>query len=194
MSEYSKKIQMDEYKGVQYEIKPGLISLHVITSFDINPPIDTIKFTRWDDYCFFSWVDQEYEEYEKSKKQSHTFEKDHPLYGPLLHLLRGDDELIIDDDDTNELNKKYMRIYLEGENINIDFINELENDTSNDRFRVFIKNITFDLRSKIDSFKKDTKDRLHDFFSEVYALVKEDNNQITNNIETQDKPKKYIKQ
>jgi len=103
-----------------------------------------------------------------------TFDKRHPLYIPLIHLLNGDDELIIDDDDTHELNENYMRIYRDNENINIDFIYCGEDELAFNKFTVFVKNIGYDLRSKIDCQKKDTKDRLHYFFGEVYEKFMEE--------------------
>ena len=93
--------------------------------------------------------------------------------------MNGDKELIIDDDDTYEDMEKYMTISIDNDIITIKFINKLENDNSMERFSVFIKNIGFDLRSKIDCNDLDTKDRLYVFFSEVHKLFMEEFHQIT---------------
>ena len=159
-----------------------------------------IDFCRWDDYSFKSWYDINYEEYIVLNSELHTFEKSHPLYLPLLHLLNGEKELIIDDDEISEVNKKYMRIYTNKDKINIDFINKLENNHALDKFSIFIKNISFDLRSKIDCLEKDTKERLYFFFQEVYEKIIEENHQISieeylinNNLLNKEESKKYVK-
>ena len=200
MIEYNKKIKLDDYKSLSYSINSGYVQIHTITALDTKDNAYIIKLSRWDDYTFTSWYDVSFEEYEKLNKQTHKFEKEHPLYIPLLHLLNGEDELIIDDDETSEMNKKYMRIYYDKEDINIDFINNLEEDTSLEKFNVFIKNIGFDLRSKIDCLEKDTKERLFFFFKEVYARMLEEEHQImieeyliSNNLLTKEESKKYVK-
>ena len=44
---------------------------------------------------------------------------------------------------------------------------------------IFIKNVGFDLRSKIDCFKLDTKERLYKFFEDARTTLLEDYHQIT---------------
>ena len=72
-----------------------------------------------------------------------------------------------------------MIISKKEDKINLAFINDLEDADIIDRFSVFIKNIGPDGRSKIDSFYKDTKERLYFFFKEVYERVSEEYHQIT---------------
>ena len=136
------------------------------------------------------------------KKESYVFENSNPLYIPLFHLLKGEEELIIDDDETDEINKKYMRIYLaEDSSIKIDFINDLEKDDLLDKFSVFVKNIGSDYRSKVDYCNMDTKERLFFFFEEVYDLFEEEYHQVTieenladNGLLTKEESKKYVKE
>ena len=200
MKEYQKIIKINEYITLKYNINLGYVPIYSIQVYYKKNLLKIIRFNMWDDYGFQSYYSVPYDEYKKETIQSHSFEKNNLLYIPLLHLLNGDDELIIDDDETYEIEKKYMKIYINNEKINIDFINNLDKDLAYERFYVFIKNTGPDLRSKIDCFEKDTKDRLYLFFREVSALFEEDYHQMTieeyminNNILTKEESKKYIK-
>lgn len=200
MEEFNKKIKVDDYKNVIYNISPGYHCIHTIIATDTKDIKKNIRFSRWDDYSFKSWYSMKYEDYELLKNELHIFEKNHLLYLPLLHLLNGEKELIIDDDEVKELNEKYMKIFFDGENINIDFVNNLDKNPFFDRFSVFIKNIGFDIRSKIDCLELDTKERLYFFFNEVLDLFKEEYHQMTieeyllnNNQLSLEESKKYVK-
>ena len=131
--------------------------------------------SQWDDYGFNGWIYNDKE----INSISFNFDKNHPLYFPLFHLLNYDDELLIDDDATRENNKIYIRLYREKDIIYMDFIDELNEDNRIDKFYVFIKNITKDGRSKMDQENKDTKIRLFEFFNEVHNTLLMDNHQIS---------------
>jgi hypothetical protein len=200
MQELNKEIKIDNKNIIKYEIIPGYVPLHIITYVNLENGIKTITLSRWDDYSFVSYQQMKFEDYDGLKREKHIINKSNPLYIPLLHLLNGEEELIIDDDDTSEINKKYMKVYTEDDNINVEFINELGNSFDIEKFNVFIKNIFFDLRSKIDSFRKDTKERLYFFFDEVLELFMEENHQISieeylldNGLLTKEESKKYVK-
>lgn len=179
MKEFNKEIKVNENEIIRYSINRGYVPISTVTVINLNDPCKVLRLSRWDDYGFNSYQSVSFKESIKMKKQLYTFDKDNPLYIPLIHLLKGEKELIIDDDDTYELNEKYMRIYHDGENINIEFINNLEEDTSFERFRVFIKNVAPDCRSKIDSYENDTKERLYFFFKEIDELFREEYHQNT---------------
>ena len=201
MGKFSKRIKLNENHSIQYEItEDGYIPLHTIIILDSNDYQKVIKFSRWDDYSFYSWNNIKNNDYDKLKKESYSFDKNHPLYVPLLNLLNGEEELIIDDDATAELNQKYMKIYHKKDKINISFVNELKNDQDIEKFNIFIKNIARDGRSKIDYFEKDTKERLHFFFQEVLSIFKEEHHQISieeflvqHNDLSLEESKKYVK-
>ena len=132
-----------------------------------------------DDYVFNIWSADDCDNF---NTVSFKFDINHPLYIPLFHLLNYDDELIIDDDDTREDNHKFMVIYRKEDTIFVDFNNYVHYDflpTSAEKFRVFVKNILNDGRSKIDRDYKDTKLRLYRFFNEVYDKVVKDNKEIS---------------
>ena len=149
-----------------YTINEGFLE-----SNDLNK---SYSLSMYDDYCFSAFTLDN-----TINRISFSFDIDHPLYIPLLHLLNGDKEVIIDDDNTNELNKKYLKVYIENNIIYLDFVNELHNDEYLEMFNVFVKNITYDLRSKIDSYGLDTKDRLNIFFREAIKRINEEYHQIT---------------
>lgn len=200
MESFSKKITINENQSMQYDISSGLIPIHTITSNDTNDFTKTIMFSKWSDYSFKSWYRINYEDNEKINKQTHIFNSNHPLYISLLHLLNGKEELIIDDDETDELNKKYIKIYRDKNDVIIDFINNKDKIQVFDKFSVFIKNTEYDLRSKTDCLKEDTKERLYFFFEEVYNLFKESYHQITTeeyllnkNELTTEECKKYVR-
>ncbi len=158
-SNYMPSISISEY---YYE------DLNIKKSFSLN---------KWDDYGLNADMDgASIEEIEGLKKISFEFDITHPLYIPLLHLCQGD--LIIETDDTRDHNK-YLRIYKKDNKVYMDFVNEIENADILDKFDIFIKNVLYDGRSKIDQEGKDTKDRLLFFFKEASEAIINKYHQMT---------------
>ena len=182
MKEFEKRIKINENRVLIYKISEGYAKpTYTITEgFIENGEVKkTYSLSQWDDYGLNGWIN-DCNTY--INKISFEFDANHPLFFPLIHLLDHDNELLIDDDDTREDNIKYMTIYKREDKIYIDFINNLKDEThinSDEKFHVFIKNITFDGRSKIDQDKKDTKKRLFVFFNEVNQLLTNDYHQIS---------------
>lgn len=173
-------IKINEYESISLDaINDSFLPIKTIEVTNEKDITHTMTMAISEDYCFLSRYNVTFKEMRKMKKQTHTIENTHLLYIPLLHLLNGDEELIIDDDFTDEINERYLRIYKDNDNINIDFINEIENDRSFERFCVNIKNVEPDIRSKIDCLGKDTKKRLKCFFDEAINLIETKNNQIS---------------
>ena len=182
MIEYKKTIKINDDRILKFYISDGYAQpmYTIMEGFIENDEIKkTYNLSQWDDYGFTAWINN----IDKDIKTiSYEFDINHPLYIPLIHLLNYDEELIIDDDDTNELNKKCMRIYNKKDKILVDFINKLEDNnyySTSEKFHVFIKNIVTDGRSKIDCQYKDTKERLFIFFNEVYDIFTKDHQQIS---------------
>ena len=123
-----------------------------------------------DDYGFYAMGTEDFE----GERLIFSIDKNNPLYIPFLNLLNEDKSLIIDDDSTRELKQKYLEIVNEGDYISLSFINKDEDASCIDKFDVFIKNIAYDLRSKIDSQRLDTKSRLIRFFNEVRVNLQND--------------------
>lgn len=136
--------------------------------------IKNIRFDCWDDMAFNAYI----QNLETLDKIEFTFNIDDPLYFCLYRLLGKDNKLIIDDDDTYEIMHKYMVIEKIDLNIKITFVNKLkEREYNIERFRIFIKNIGPDPRSKIEDFN--TKIRLANFFKDCIETLTEEYHQIT---------------
>ncbi len=179
MGDLEKRFQINDNRILIYSISNGsMVPTYTIREgfLENGEVVKTYTLSRWDDYGFNGWIDND----EDIQKLSFEFDLNHPLYLPLFHLLNYDDELLIDDDDSVEDNKKYMLIHKGNDKIYVDFINELDNDNFDiNKFRVFIKNIVFDGRSKIDQEQKDTKTRLNAFFNEAHNVLSNDYHQVS---------------
>lgn len=136
-----------------------------------NRVIKQLSFCMWDDFCFYARkTDEKFDENNKLEDIEFDIDKDNPLYTPLKKFLKEDEIFCLDDDDTSEINAQTMQIYNEDETIKIVFRNELEkekiinnSDLILNKHKVFIKNIGFDPRSKLD-VNNPTKDRLFHLF------------------------------
>lgn len=141
--------------------------------FEKEKLIKTLQLSIWDDMSFKGYLfahDSNIIEFE--------FDINDPLYFCLNKLLGIDKELTIDDDDTSEIMKKYMIISKEEKTIKIIFVNSLEKPDIIDTFRVFIKNIGPDPRSKIEDYN--TKIRLIEFLRDCRKVLTEEYHQVTN--------------
>lgn len=134
--------------------------------------IKNFRFSIWDDMSFngFSFD-------KNSTTVEFEFDINDPLYFCLNRLLGDDKELTIDDDDTSEIMKKYMTILKEEKTIKIVFVNSLEKRDIVETFRVFIKNIGPDARSKIEDYN--TKIRLIEFLRDCRSILTEEYHQVT---------------
>ena len=126
-------------------------------------------------YSFTGW-----DKNDKGKEMiSFEFDINHPLYIPLFHLLNYDDELIIDDDNAIEDDKRHILIRREKDKIYLDFVNKYsEKNKGLEKFYIFIKDILPDGRSRVSQKGKDTKERLPIFFREAFNKLINDYYQI----------------
>lgn len=131
-----------------------------------------ITLSIWDD-MFFSG----YSNNTNMDTLEFEFDISDPLYFCLNRLLNNDKTLIIDDDNTCELMTKYMIIKKENELIKIIFRSAKKSDKNCEKFRVFIKNIGPDPRSKITDCNM--KFRLVDFFRDCEHRLLEEYHQVT---------------
>ncbi len=180
MQELERRINISENRILIYDISKGYAkpTYTVAEGFLENGDLKrTYSLSQWDDYGFSGWTVED----DNVNKLSFEFDMSHPLYLPLFHLLNYDDELIIDDDGTREDNKRYLSIYRKGKKIYVEFIDNVSDCTMDysERFYVFIKNIIYDGRSKIDQANKDTKNRLIIFFNEVNEILTKGSSQIS---------------
>ncbi len=179
MSQIEKRIKINNNRTLIYNItKDSFITTFTIKEIFLeNNKLKKIyTLSVWDDYNFNSYVDS----YDTSSIVSYEFDKNHPLFLALFHLLNYDEELLIDDDGTIEEGKKYLLIKKIKDKIYILFVNKLENNEFlSKKFNVFVKNILYDGRSKVDRKSKDTKIRLNNFFNEVYEDLINEYHQIS---------------
>lgn len=130
-----------------------------------------ITFSIWDDMSFNAYTRELCDEI------AFDFNISDSIYFCLLNLLKEDEKLIIDDDDTYEEMMKYIKFERLENKIKITFFNHLKESPIHNKFSVFVKNICPDSRSKIRNFE--TKKRLVDFFRECEKTLLEDYRQIT---------------
>ena len=166
-----KKIELDSNRILMYTTRkeyPFNIQIHEGILDNDNNILKDYIFLMRDDYCFGGYTSSN-----NVNKIDFEFEDNHPLYLPLLNLLNNKQELIIDDDDTLSNNTKYMRIYNDGI-IKVEFVNnslKKYGQFDYDKFNIFVKNIQYDLRSKIDTKGESTKYLLFKFFKEVNESI-----------------------
>lgn len=98
--------------------------------------------------------------------------KTNKLYNVFSNFIGENSSIIIDDDDTSERLEKYIVFYKTHNGILIRAINKTQKNINvdiemEDYWSFSIKNIFFDLRSKVDKDGLDTKQRLIILFSDL---------------------------
>ena len=156
MKDYEKVVKVNDNRILRYNISNGFVPIDAIREdfFKDGKLIKNYKLCRWDDYGFTGWIKMDYDKYIKNDSLTYEFNIDHPMFFPLLHLLQNNEYLVIDDDETQELDKKYMIFNKDNNKIKLTFINTLEDD-------------------------KTFKERLYYFFKEVLERINEEYHQIT---------------
>lgn len=148
-----------------------------------NQLLKTITFKKSYDFLIDGWAVSDKE----TNVITYDFEEDDPLYRYLSNLLGEKNVFKIDDDIAFEDNKKVVEIRRNNNRIILSIINELNKVSLIDKFSVCIINsIQYDLRSKADQHKSDTKEKLINFFNEI------ENDLFNEKLE--DKEKVYKKQ
>ena len=132
-----------------------------------------IELSIWDDISFSVYTN------DISENQiDFEFDISHPLYFCIKKLLGNNEMLIIDDDNNSKRLERYLVIKREKNVFKFSFINKSSKKVLNhEKFRVFIKNIGPDSRSKILDFS--TKKRIVDFFWESEKILLENIHQIS---------------
>ena len=157
-------IVSDSYSGETIIVSKGYFENEKLTK--------SLNLSIWDDMSFqgFSYGNN-------SNMIEFEFDINVPIYFCLNRLLDKDKKLIIDDDETSQHIKKYMIIQKEEKTIKIIFVNYLEKPDIIDTFRVFIKNIGPDPRSKIEDYNM--KVRLINFLRDCKSILTEEYHQVT---------------
>lgn len=185
-----KKVMIDENRSLVYKLLDnGYVPIRCINEgINLDDKLVSYSLLQSDDYIFSALTDDE-----DAKELTFKYDINHPLYFPFIHFLNGKESIKIEDDDTMEYEKKYLEICNENNVIYLRFLNKLDNQEKYDmdKFTIFIKNILFDLRSKIDNNGEDTKERLSNLFNEVEQKANEKYHQMT--IEEYEYKKKVYK-
>jgi len=166
----STKLDKDVYCGHFFSINKRYI---------INGKLDkSIKLSMWDDFSFEGYS---YDKYNREVEDiNFEFDVNDPLYFSLNRLLMYKNPLVIDDDETYGIMRKYMEIKKDNGIITIKMSNKTVNDKDYDfyhKWYIFIKNIGSDSRSKIED--DNIKYNLINFFRESEELLLSNYHQIT---------------
>ncbi len=163
-------------KIVYQKLKNGYITFFKITYIifnEENKPEKRLQFSMWDDFQF-EGAPKEYDLFDL-ERMDFCIEKENILYEPIKRFLGEDKEFLLDDDATWGINNKIMKMTENKDNIKIEFINNgkgQEEQTKLDRYKIFIKNIIFDGRSKLDDIPDNsTKKRLRNLFLDLRSTI-----------------------
>jgi len=173
-----KRVKLEDNSEILVQISDAYCgkSIHIYKDYyENNELIKGFTFCMWDDYAFDAWPD--YNDYSKEKITFVIDEKD-PLFYCFHKLLKENKELIVSSDEYEENIKCFCIRKMDDNKIILEFISKCEKNTVN-KYRVFVKNVNFDLRSKIDIEKKYTKKRLNQFFIEAQEILLNDYHQIS---------------
>lgn len=167
-----------EESRIIYLIEQGSYNIYFLTE-DMKDYISTLSFYKSDDFAIIG------DTIEDTPLQNGRLEilidNNNLFYEPLQRFLGNDTSIIIEDDMTlRKHGKKVIFKRTEDNNILIIFkYSELETTNA---YSINIKNILFDLRSKLDQDGTDIKSRLHELFKDLYYVFKD--------YEKDDSPKK----
>lgn len=170
MGNINKEITVANRKYIlSIENEYGIPSVSIeVAEFSSNDIIRTIEFIKSSDYTFRVYLFNDSE----SMQQKFVISKNDVLYNPFYKFLGKDLRLIIDDDYTRKCDEQILTISRDDENIYLLFnCNKNSNKLTYERFEIFVKNILYDGRSKIDQQGLDTKDRLPKLFSDMSKAI-----------------------
>ena len=187
-------IKFNIYMPEENQLEPSVYSIeeYYIENDEISK---SYRMCKNGGYHFSGWFNDSLQAKEQIQSLSYDFDSTHPLYIPLSHLLENDDTLVIDDEKTTELIKKYMMLCKTDDKISLFFINALKSDNVEKKFDILIKKTDYDHTSKTDSLDTDIKKRLDNFFIEVINTLVDENDHISNinNTNDEEEEKIYIK-
>lgn len=147
------------------------------------------KFIQGERNIFSATLDIDIESEENKNILIFDIDINHPLYFAFLHLLNGEEELIIEDEDKKNKDLKYLSIKNEDDLITLNFIDKNKNERLIDRFIISYDNKN--TKSLYLLKKNDYKEKVNMFFEEATDLLLEDSHQI--NFEEYDVEQKILK-
>jgi len=166
---------------IMYLIDQGSFNVYFLTE-DMENYISTLSFYKSDDFAICGDTSQDNPL--QNGRLEILIDNNNLFYEPLQKFLGNDESITIEDDMTpRKLGKKVIFERTKDNNIIIIFT-YLELETLN-AYGINIKNILFDLRSKLDQDGTDIKSRIHTLFRDLYYIFKD--------YEKDDTSKKLIK-
>lgn len=136
----------------------------------------TITFSIWDDMLFSADIISA-ELYSSLTELSFEIDIDDQIYFSLNRMLGVNNIFIIDDDNTRKILQNYLVFKRDNDKIIITFYDKDIDKPLFERFKIFIKNVSPDLRSKIKDYN--VKYRLLKFFREATEILINENHQYT---------------
>ena len=131
-----------------------------------------------DKYYFSAELDFDLASEESSNRLIFDIDIEHPLFFPFLHLLNGEDELIIKDNSNDKNESKFLCIKNKNEKIILNFIDKIRSESLTKKFRIEFDSI-LDYFTGIESVKNnDTREKLKVFFDESCNILLDGYHQI----------------
>ena len=178
MEEVFKEIKLDDGNEMRLQISNAYCGRSIRIEKDYienNQIVKGFTLCQWDDYAFDVYIDN----FDFSKESvKFIIDVNDPLFYSFHKLLEGLEELVIDSDEYEENMKMLFIRRINDYDIELEFRSR-ESKKVLEKYTVFIKNIGFDLRSKIDCYGLDTKKRLFEFFENAKNALLDDVHQIT---------------
>lgn len=178
MEEVFKEIKLDDGNEMRLQISNAYCGRSIRIEKDYienNQIVKGFTLCQWDDYAFDVYIDN----FDFSKESvKFIIDVNDPLFYSFHKLLEGLEELVIDSDEYEENMKMLFIRRINDFDIELEFRSR-ESKKVLEKYTVFIKNIGFDLRSKIDCYGLDTKKRLFEFFENAKNALLDDVHQIT---------------
>ena len=131
-----------------------------------------------DNYYFNADLDFDLATEENNKKLIFDIDVNHPLFFSFLHLLNGEEELIINDSTNKENESKYLSIKNEEDIITLNFVDKIKNESLSKKFKIKFDSTLDYLTSKESVKDNDTRERLNIFFEESCNLLFDGYHQI----------------
>lgn len=176
MENMNKIIILNDGSILKYFITEGYTRYIEITrSYMIDGMIKNLSFAIWDDMILKGYTNDA-----SSNSLVFSFDIHDSFYYCFSKFLGTDKKFIIEDDDTDIFHSKYLIIQKEDYHIQIIFQNDRFYKKSEEyfsKFRIFIKNIGPDPRSKIDNYNN--KIRIIQLFRNLEETILEEYHQIT---------------
>ena len=198
MCKYNKTIIINEERAIRFCVSDVLnkegeeVLRYTIEEFFMHRGIKkSYKIRCGDTFDFEGWINTSLESRKSIDSLSYDFDKGHPLYTPLLHMLQ-DDEKVVINDSTQKKNTKNIEISKEEDKISIIFTNTINPENMTKKFYVSLDKGS----THSDKSSKNIKSRLNTFFKEAIDamyLISIENYVVNAKDKESEKSKQYTK-